>query len=384
LLHLAKVAAGCETEPPPGETVVPECTNKVHGIRPSSLFTVVQTIIGVLAAPILPIFGAIVDSTCHRRLLGRACAILLVGLLVPQIAVNENTWFALSILFIVTFFVFMFQTVLAYSYLPELVESEENEATAESTMNEYTRNFTTITFTCLVFYLAIGVAIAGETGLQEDTVATARIGVSLACGVCLVFLVLAWYKLFQRAPPARSLPADQSIWTAGFRQLYTTIRKIGCQGVYRSLRWFLLAISVSDSAIQTLMPIMITLFSDQLAFEGMQIGKAVMAVMLASVPGGWISSVASKWQNPVVSTMLALLILIISTVVAATVLKGPDQKNLAYLFAALGGFSTSWKWTSDRMIVSLIVPRGQNAELMGLNVFRAPFWTGRLRSSSRL
>ena len=55
LLRLAKEAAGCETEAPPGETKVPECNERIYGIRPSSLLTTYTIVVGVFSSILMPL-----------------------------------------------------------------------------------------------------------------------------------------------------------------------------------------------------------------------------------------------------------------------------------------------------------------------------------------
>jgi hypothetical protein len=58
LLRIAKEAAGCETQPPPGSTNVPECNGRVYGIRPSSLLTTYTMTVGVVSAALMPLVRA--------------------------------------------------------------------------------------------------------------------------------------------------------------------------------------------------------------------------------------------------------------------------------------------------------------------------------------
>jgi len=61
LLRMAKEAAGCETEPPPGETVISECNETIYGIKPSSLLTTYTMVVGVASSAMLPLMGAVID-----------------------------------------------------------------------------------------------------------------------------------------------------------------------------------------------------------------------------------------------------------------------------------------------------------------------------------
>lgn len=334
LLDLAFQAAGC-----PDTSV--ECNKEVYGIRPSSLLTTVHTIVSVCASPLMPLYGAIVDYTSHRRMLGRCASIVFLMLLFSQIFVSEKSWFPITILQILLFFVFLFQMVAAYSYLPELTDNEQ-------VLNEFTRNFTVTTFCAVVVYIAVIVGVSGGLKIQSDNVLVARIATATSFGVAAVTLFLAWGMLFEERPPLHELPPNQSIWSAGFRKLYHSCTKIWKD--YRALKWFYIAIAFCDGAIQSLMTIMITFLTDQLGFESTDIGVAVLIMLLANIPAGCIAARFTRLFNPVKSSMAGTLVLIIVTAVAAGVLKHPGQEVQAYIIVFFWGIGTGWKWTSDRML----------------------------------
>jgi hypothetical protein len=115
LLRLAKEAAGCEVDPPPGSNKVPDCDGRVYGIRPSSLLTTYTIVVGVVSATLMPFMGAIVDYTPHRRKTGRWLSVIFCVFLFPQIFLNSNTWFAVAILQIFVAFVGWAQTMVTYA-----------------------------------------------------------------------------------------------------------------------------------------------------------------------------------------------------------------------------------------------------------------------------
>lgn len=231
LLKLAKEAAGCDTSS--------ECDGRVYGIRPSSLLTTYTIVVGLVSAALLPFMGAVVDYTAHRRLVGRVTSTALCVLMVPQIFVNENTWVAVAVLQIAVAFAGWAQTMVSHAYLPELTNVEER-------LNEYTQSFTVITFTSMVLYLAGVIAIAYGWGLGD--VGTAQLGIAVGLLVMICFLYLAWGTLFQKRPPVRALPQGQSLWAAGFLQLYHTVKHI-----YRNLpglRWFYISVAFIDAGVK--------------------------------------------------------------------------------------------------------------------------------------
>ena len=360
LLRLAKEAAGCETEVPPGEDEVPECQGRVYGIRPSSLLTTYTIVIGLLSSALMPFMGAIVDYTPYRLKLGRILTVIYCSLLFPQIFISEQTWFAVAIIQIVVAFLGWGQTMLAYAYLPELTDDEE-------LLNKFTTNFTVVQFGSMVAYLVLVVGITSAAGLTDDDVATARIGQSISFGVASVTLCYAW-SLFRPRPTSRSLPEGQSLWTAGFRQVFHSSVKI-CKH-YHALKWFYVAVAFADAAIQSLATIAVTYLTDQLQFTSFENGIAILAMLVGSVPGGLIAGwCTARFHNPIWSSLTSVIIMAINTLVAGAILRQPGQQVATYLLAAGWGIGTGWKWTADRLLCSTIIPEGQDAELMGIYLF---------------
>ena len=106
-----------------------------------------------------------------------------------------------------------------------------------------------------------------------------------------------------------------------------------------------------------------------LDFSGSQNRILTSIMLIASIPGGFLSSWWTQRFNPVRSFMMAVTIWIINTALVAGILEGPDQELLAYLFAIGWGIGIGWKWTCDRMLFAAILPPGQNAEFSGAFVF---------------
>lgn len=124
LIYLASEAAGCVDE---NDTVIEDCTNKIHGFQPPSLIANIAVISGLLSAFLMPLIGAIVDYTPHRRMTGIVGAILLTLIQATQIATISATWFPMLILQAIAGFVYQIQVLTAYAYLPEIARYVEQK-----------------------------------------------------------------------------------------------------------------------------------------------------------------------------------------------------------------------------------------------------------------
>jgi len=360
LIRIAKEAAGCATEAPAGETEIPECNEKVYGIKPSSLLTTYTMIVGVASACVLPLMGALIDYTPYRLRVGRTVSFLFTVLIFPTMFLNEENFFVVAIVQVVLSFASWIQTSLSYAYLPELT-------TDESLLNQYCKSFTLNMFGAMILYMGVVIGSLQAAGYGDDDVKATQVAMLIAFCVNVVCLGSAWGVLFRPRNRMHELPSDQSLWTAGFVQLYRTARNIGSN--YRSLKWFYISVAMSDAASQALATIVITYTADQMQFTAQQNGIVIGCMVLGNVPGAMMSSVATRLMDPIKSSMAALTVLIMITGLFALSLKNPNQHLLTYLFVFIGGIGTGWKWTSDRLIASLIIPDGQDAELMGFFLF---------------
>jgi hypothetical protein len=51
-------AGGCMSEIPEGEAKIPECHNRVYGIKPSSMLSLFVMVLGITCAILMPLVGA--------------------------------------------------------------------------------------------------------------------------------------------------------------------------------------------------------------------------------------------------------------------------------------------------------------------------------------
>lgn len=360
LIRIAKEAAGCPMEAPEGETIIPECNEKVYGIKPSSLLTTYTMIVGVSSACLLPLMGALVDYTPHRLRLTRIVSILFTAMILPSIFLSEENFFGVAIVQIFQSFTGWAQTALTYAYLPELTSDEH-------ILNDYTKSFTMTAFGAMLLYLFLVIGSLEVAGYGDDDLRTNQVAMSIAFVVNAILLSYSWGVLFGRRRRMHELPNHKSLWTAGFIQLYDTGKHI-CKN-YRALKWFYASIALSESALQALATIAITYMTDQLQFSAQENGIGIACMLLGSVPGAMISSFVTQRMDSIKSSAMALILLTTTTALFAIFLKGPDQYLGTYILAFVWGVGIGWKWTCDRLVASLIIPEGQDAELMGLFLF---------------
>jgi UMF1 family MFS transporter len=351
LLGLAKEAAGCAAS----DT---SCDGRIYGIRPSSLLTIYTMVVGILSAALMPFVGAIVDATRHRLRIARALSVVFTILLIPQTVLAN--WLVLAILQVLLAFIGWAQTMVAYAYLPELTQSVD-------VLNRYSQSFTICNFGSMVVFLVVILGISTIAGKQGDALWTAHLAMAVSFAISCVMLGLAWGFLFQSRPAARQLQQGESLWSTGFVQVYHS--SIYIYKNLSALKWFYLSVSFIDAGINSLATIAITYLTDTLAFTSFENGIAILCMLVGSIPGAFAAKFTTTHLNPIKSSILGTSLLAVNTVFFAGFIKGPGQQIPTYILAFIWGTGTGWKWTTDRLLASSIIPPGQNAELMGLYLF---------------
>jgi len=358
LMRLATEQAGCQTEPLPGEVSFPECHNKVYGMRPSSIITTTASIISLVAAVLIPPIGALIDYTRHRRLIGKVLSIIYCAMVLPQIFISQQTWFPVLIVVLFLGLVMWTQTLVVHAYLPELTE-DENE------LNQLTKIFSIIPFGSIILFIFVVLGIATAMGSRDDEVLTARIAAVVAFVFLSIVFFVSWVYLMEERPAAHTLREGQSLWAAGFRQIYDTSCNIYQN--YSALAWFYVAVAFGD--VKPIMAIAITFFTDQLKLSPTETGAAAIIMLIGSIPGAVLSSWCTKRFNPIRTSILSMVITIVFSSLAAIILKGPGQQLETYIIVAGWGIGGGFKLTATRMLASTIIPEGQDAELMGFYLF---------------
>jgi MFS-type transporter involved in bile tolerance (Atg22 family) len=366
LIKLAKNAAGCAIETEEGESKLEECNAKIHGMKPQSLLSTYATAIGLLAAILSPICGAIIDTTKYRRAFGRFLAVFFTFGVFATIFLTEENWFAISIVYAVVTFTGWFETMTVYAYLPELTDDE-------NTLNRYTRVFGMVPFTCMMIYLALvvglstGVLYQPDKDSLNDEIGTSRLAQSIQFFIAAILFSIAWGRLFKPRPPTRT-NIEEPIWKYGFVQLYKTTKKVHRE--HPVLQWFFIAIALCEAGTSALFIVAITFLTDVLNFGAADNGAIILVLLISSIPGAWLSSKCTHRFGPVFSSMIAIIILILSTSLVAGILKSPSQKTVAYFLAIGWGVGIGFKWTVDRMLYAMILPnKNQNTEFSGVYVF---------------
>ncbi len=212
---------------------------EVYGFKPSSLITIIGTISGLLAAFLLPIIGAIVDYTKHRKTSFMVIAMTSMLIQAIQIGTVEATWFPMAVLQALNGFFYSALAVAANAYQPEIVREVGPDVFTMYSSNYYMWMFGT---EALYLIVVVGVSVAF---LDQDDVLTGQFGQAFDFLVSGFFYFLAAY-FFTHQPPKRRLEAGKSLLLAGVKQVGKTTINIA-KHYPSTLGRFLLAVLFGQS-----------------------------------------------------------------------------------------------------------------------------------------
>jgi MFS family permease len=118
ILFLASEEAGCLNEE--GDEILDSCDGQVHGFHPASFVSNIAVVSGLLSALFMPVFGAMIDYTDHRRAVGAISACFMMLIQATQIGTVSATWLSMTILQAVAGSLFHIQLLAEMAYLPDI------------------------------------------------------------------------------------------------------------------------------------------------------------------------------------------------------------------------------------------------------------------------
>lgn len=354
LLWLASEAAGCGSEEQGA------CTKRIYGFYPSSLNANIALISGLLSAFLMPIFGAMVDFTPYRRAVGIASAVVITIIQAVQIYSVSSTWFPMLILQAIAGFFYQIQVVAVYSYLVDMARQ-----LGEAKMNGFSSTFTSIQFSSQAGFLLIVTVIS--IVIKSSSVVTAQIsqGINTLCAILL--FGFGWFKYMTPRPAAKELREGRSLLLAGFRQNLSTAKNVN-SFFKKGLRWYFLALTFAEASASALVTLSVIYLGDSLKMSGAEIGIFFLITLVSTLPGTVISWWVTKRTNPNTSWKFANVYLFVAVMIGCLILEGLP-KYCAYIWGVFVGLGLGWFYPTENLFFSIIMPKGQEAEMAGFYVY---------------
>jgi MFS transporter, UMF1 family len=348
LLELASQEAGCN---PDGVT---GCA-KVYGFRPSSLLSNLAIVTGLVISILMPFFGAIVDHTPYRRQIAATSAAILTLIKAAEVMVGPKTWFIVTILQVFSACMYNAHATATSAYTSELSANTSKQAR----FNSY---FNVVLYASMLFFLAQVMTVSSLFHVND--VGMARIsqcitGITSAC--CFYY---AWKNLFHNRPALSQVPAGGSIWTCGFKKVFCSAKRIHER--HKVLRSIILSLVFAEAGLSAITTVATTYLSKVLGMKSSEIVLVFFLCLLFGGPGSALGGVIGARFGAVTSALTCHFGLILVTGSASIYLTDPDQKPLAYFFAAMWGVFTGWLPPMNVTMFISVMPTDSRAEYMGI------------------
>jgi len=357
ILWLASDAAGCFDD---DKTADSACTKRIYGFVPSSFISNIAVVSGLVAAFLMPILGAYVDFTPHRRRCGIISASIMVVIQAIQIYTVPSTWFAMAFLQAAAIVFYQFQIVSIFAYMPEIARQ-----VGEEEMTRFSAYFTGIQFLAQASFLLV-IAVV-RIAFLPSVVMTGQISQGINTVTSLVFFSLGWFKYMSPRPAVHKLPPGASLLTVGFREVWNTAKTIQ-RHFKKGLRWFFLALCFAEASAAAITTISVIYLNDTLKMNPTEIAIFYLVTLIGCLPGAYFGLVATRKSNPNTSWKISMIYLFVVLVIGALVL---EDLNLAYVYfwGFCVGIGLGWFYSTENLFFSMILPKGQEAELAGFYVY---------------
>jgi len=235
----------------------------------------------------------------------------------------------------------------------------------EAKMNGFSSTFTSIQFSSQAGFLLIVTVIS--IVINSSSVVTAQIsqGINTLCAILL--FGFGWFKYMTPRPAAKELPEGRSLLLAGFRQNLSTAKSVN-RFFKKGLRWYFLALTFAEASASALVTLSVIYLGDSLKLTGGEIGIFFLISLVSTLPGTVISWWVTKRTDPTTSWKFANVYLFVAMMIGCLVLEGLP-KYCAYIWGVFVGLGLGWFYPTENLFFSIIMPKGQEAEMAGFYVY---------------
>lgn len=221
-----------------------------------------------------------------------------------------------------------------------------------------------IQFGSMAVFLIVVIAISLAFDLGD--VGTAQVSQGFNSAFIAVAFTLGWRKM-PHCPPLRELPEGQSVFTAGFIQMYRTAKTIHSK--YGSgLRWFFWGVVFAEAGASAFTTLAVIFLDEQLGLSGTEIGITFLVVLIFVLPGAHLGSLVTRRYDPNISWRLSMVGLILASA-GGTALVDVLPNFTAYFYGAVLGVLLGWFYPTENLFFSLCTPKGQETEMAGFFVY---------------
>mmetsp|Transcript_2408 Transcript_2408/g.5000 ORF Transcript_2408/g.5000 Transcript_2408/m.5000 type:complete len:539 (+) Transcript_2408:58-1674(+) len=364
------------------------------GFKASSLLTILMTVTGLVIAVLMPIVGAIVDSTSKRWALGAGGALGLTLCNAAYITLSETSfWFCVIVSIFGSFF-FYLHFLAVMSYLPELFEEEKDT----NFINYYSN---VLLFTSQIISIFGIIMLAAMMGYEEackidndvDEVAVegavnvtrnctlevhAEEELNFALGMHLIsqlwavvvgggiFAVVWLFYMEQRPALHKETEGGGMLITRGYKKLAKTYALF--QGPFQPCRTFLITVTLSEAAAVAFATIAVTYMKEELEMSPSETSSVMGIAIVTAIPGSVLAAKISQRCGFLNSQKYALLFWTTCCMTFSAIVR-KENYSVSYYFGVLWGIGFGWIYPIQRNVWYSIVPAGYESEMTGVYLF---------------
>ena len=322
----------------------------------------------------LPILGAIADySHLRKRMMQIFATIGAVGTIL-LFFVTGNLWWLGGVLYIVANLAFGAALVFYNSYLPDIASEEERDRVSSYGWAMGYLGGGLLLALNLAFYI-----FSEDLGVPGDL--AVRINLASAGIWWIGFSLLTWNRLRPRHA-ARSLPANETYVSIGFKQLAQTFREI--KHFPETLK-FLLAYFLYNDGIQTVIAVSATFAAAPIARGGIELDTQTLTAVILMIQfmaffGALFWGKLASWIGAKQSIIVSLVIWLGVVLFAYGGLKGDSRVLQFFILGAFIALVMGGSQAISRSLYAQVIPIGKEAEFYSFYEVseRGTSWTGPL------
>jgi len=304
----------------------------------------------------LPILGAIADYSHRRKQLMQLFATIGAVATIAFFFVTEPLWWLGGVLFIIANFTFGAAVVFYNSYLPDIASEEERDRVSSYGWALGYLGGGLLLFFNLMFY-QFREALGVPTGLAV------RINLASAGVWWLGFSLVTWARLRPRHA-ARKLPEGETYLSAGFKQLWGTLREI--KRFPETLK-YLLAYFLYNDGIQTVIAVSATFAAAPLVRGGLEIDQGTLTMVILMIQfvafgGALFWGKLAGWVGAKRSIIISLVIWAGVVTYAYGGLKGDTRVLQFWILGAFIALVMGGSQAISRSLFAQMIPDGKEAE----------------------
>lgn len=347
----------------------PDCTEaelRIYGFHPSSVLTLASVVATLSTALCLPLLGAMLDRSHHRKTSGAITGYLLIAINAAQIATSRAHWRWFLASHVAADFLFILHSMILLAYL-------QNLTTNTKALSRYTSKFAVVQFSSMAVFM-LGMTVYARHWSSGDILLTSRVAHVISSTWSLVFIGYSWLFLFTKRGP-RVLVERGTMVGDSVRGLWTSVQAI--RQDYPALKWMLFTILWSpEMGSGSHLSMYSTLQKSLLQMNSGQVSLSALIVLASTVLGARLSGYLCARYHALFSFRLNLIVLAATNAAMAIMIQGPEQVRLFYCFSIGVGLSLGWLTPTERVLFCTLAPAGHEAEMMGviLCVHSAAAW----------